>query len=160
VCVSQALQNKACVVPVNLGTGIGVGIVIGGRIYRGAHFAAGEAGHMKISMDNKRRCTCNLWDCWETYGSGRGLVATGWDMLKDVSDDQSRLAHLRDKLTTQDILDAAKDGELLAQRMLEQWHVHVACGMASLCQVLDPDVIVVSGGMSKFVDYDMLRDMV
>src|SRR5690606_41547759 len=54
VCASRKLQNKTCVVTVTLGTGIGVGIVINGRVYRGAHFAAGECGHIKIAMDNKR----------------------------------------------------------------------------------------------------------
>ncbi len=160
VCASPHLQNKTCIVTVTLGTGIGVGIIIDGDVYRGAHFAAGEGGHIKISMENRRRCTCELWDCWEAYGSGRGLLATGWEMLEGVTDDQSRLAQRRAHLTNQDILEAAKDGEVLAQRMLEKWHEHVACGLVSLCHLLDPDVFVLTGGMSKFVDYKMLRDMV
>lgn len=160
VCASPALQNKTCVVTVTLGTGIGVGIVINGRMYRGAHFAAGECGHIKIAMDNRRRCTCNLWDCWEAYGSGRGLVVTGWELLDGVTPDQTILAQKRDHLTTQDILDAAKDGDVIGQRALEKWHLHVASGLVTLCHTLDPDVFVLTGGMSKFVDYNMLRDMV
>ena len=160
VCAQPKLQDKTCVVTVTLGTGIGCGIVINGKIYRGGHFAGGEAGHIKVSMENRRRCTCDLWDCWEAYGSGRGLLATGWDMLEGVSPEQSRLALKRDHLTTQDILDAAKDGEILGQKALEKWHEHVACGLVSLCHTLDPDVFVLTGGMSKFVDYAMLREMV
>lgn len=160
VCASPALQGKTCVVAVTLGTGIGVGIIINGKVYRGAHFAAGEGGHIKISMENRRRCTCELWDCWEAYGSGRGLLATGWEMLEGVTDTQSRLAIRRPHLTNQDILEAARDGEVLAQSMLQKWHEHVACGLVSLCHLLDPDVFVLTGGMAKFVDYTLLREMV
>lgn len=160
VCASPKLQGKTCVVTVTLGTGIGVGIIIDGEVYRGAHFAAGEGGHIKISMENRRRCTCELWDCWEAYGSGRGLLATGWEMLEGVTEEQSALAPKRAQLTNEDILEAAKTGDVLAQQMLEKWHEYIACGLVSLCHVLDPDVFVLTGGMSKFVDYKMLCEMV
>jgi glucokinase len=159
VCASPALQNKTCIVTVTLGTGIGVGIVINGRVYRGSHFAS-QGGHIKISMENRRRCTCELWDCWEAYGAGRGLLATGWEMLEGVADEQSRMVKLRANLTNQDILEAARDGDVLAKRMIEKWHEYVACGMSAIAHVLDPEVFVLTGGMAKFVDYQMLRDMV
>jgi glucokinase len=159
VCASPKLRDKTCVVTVTLGTGIGVGIIVRGQVFRGSHFAS-QGGHIKISMENRRRCTCGLWDCWEAYGAGRGLLATGHDMLLGVTDDQSRLAIKREHLTNQDILDAAKDGEVLGQRMLEKWHEYVAVGMVSLAHTLDPDVFVITGGMSKFVDYTLLREMV
>jgi glucokinase len=159
VCANPKCRDKACVVTVTLGTGIGVGIIVNGQVFRGSHFAS-QGGHIKISMENRRRCTCGLWDCWEAYGAGRGLLATGHDMLLGITDEQSRMAIKRDSLTNQDILDAARDGEVLAQRMLEQWHQYVAVGMVSLAHVLDPDVFVITGGMSKFVDYTLLREMV
>ena len=158
VCASPKLINRTCVVTVTLGTGIGLGIVIEGQLYRGSHFAS-QGGHVRISMENRRRCTCGLWDCWEAYGAGRGLLATGHDMLLGVHDDQSRMAVKRESLTNQDILDAARDGEVLAQRMIEKWHEYVAVGMVSVAHILDPDVFVITGGMSKFVDYQLLREM-
>lgn len=160
VAASPKLQGKTCVVCVTLGTGIGVGIVIDGKMYRGAHFAAGEGGHIKISMENRRRCTCELWDCWETYGSGRGFLATGWEMVQGIKSDQSRLYQVSTSLSNKDILDAAKDGDVLAQRIVDKWHEHIACGLVSLCHLLDPDVFVITGGMAKFVDFDVLREMV
>ncbi len=153
------LEDRICTVTVTLGTGIGVGIVLNGKLYRGAHFAAGECGHIKISMDNRRRCTCNLWDCWEAYGSGRGLQATGWKLLEGLSPGQSSLVDKRDNLTTKDILEAAAEGDSVARQALEKWHEHVACGLVSLCHTLDPDAFVITGGMSKFIDYSTLRDM-
>lgn len=158
-CHAAGLGDKTCVVMVTLGTGIGGGIIMEGKLYRGAHFAGGEIGHMKISMDNKRHCTCGLWDCWETYGSGRGLQTTGWELLAGVSEEQSSLAALRSKLSTQDIIDAARKGDIIGRKALDVYHEHIAVGMVALCHSLDPDCFVISGGMSKFVDLKMLKDL-
>jgi glucokinase len=159
-CHAAGFGQKTCVVMVTLGTGIGGGIVLHGRLYRGAHFAGGEIGHIKVSMDNKRRCTCQLWDCWETYGSGRGLQITGWELLEGVSEAQSVLAPVRDVLTTRHIIDAARSGDLIARRALDVYHEHIAVGMVAICHSLDPDCFVISGGMSQFVDLKLLKDLV
>jgi glucokinase len=158
-CHAAGLSQKTCVIMVTLGTGIGGGIILHGRLYRGAHFAGGEIGHIKITMENKRHCTCGLWDCWETYGSGRGLQATGWEMLQGVTEEQSKLAALRDRLTTQDIIEGAKNGDIIAKKALDLYHEHVATGLVALCHSFDPDCFVISGGMSKFVDLKLLRDL-
>ncbi|MBX9686517.1 MAG: ROK family protein [Candidatus Obscuribacterales bacterium] len=158
-CHAAGLGYKTCVIMVTLGTGIGGGVILQGKLYRGAHYAGGEIGHIKISMDNRRRCTCNLWDCWETYGSGRGLQATGWELLGGVSEAQTPLAAKRDRLTTQDIIDAAGSGDIIAKKALDLYHEHVAVGMVALCHSLDPDCFVISGGMSKFVDLKQLKDL-
>lgn len=157
---AAGLGYKTCVMMITLGTGIGGGIIMDGKLYRGAHFAGGEVGHLKISMDNKRRCTCGLWDCWETYGAGRGLVATGWELLSGVSEDQSKLASKRDNLTVQDIVDAAQAKDMLAQKAIYQYHEHIAVGMSSLCHTLDPDCFLITGGMSKFVDLNLIKELV
>lgn len=154
------LGHKQCVVMITLGTGIGGGIILDGKLYRGAHFAGGEIGHLKISMDNRRRCTCNLWDCWEAYGAGRGLVATCWEMLEGINERQSKLAAVRDSLNVQQIIDAAAAGDMLAKRAVAHYHEHIAVGMSSLCHTLDPDSFVLAGGMSKFVDLALLKELV
>lgn len=159
-CHASGLGNKTCVVMVTLGTGIGGGIILNGRLYRGAHYAGGEVGHIKISMEHKRLCTCDQWDCWEAYGSGRGLLATGWELVQGVSEEQSPLAGKKDKLTTQDIIEAAKSGDIIGKKALQLYHEHVAFGLAALCQTLDPDCFVLSGGMSKFVDLKLLKELV
>lgn len=159
-CHASGLSHKACVIMVTLGTGIGGGIILNGRLYRGAHFAGGEIGHIKISMENKRHCTCGGWDCWEAFGSGRGLLATGWDLLQGIPEDKSVLVPKKDTLTTQDIIDAAKGGDIIASKAMQQYHKHVAFGMVALCQIMDPDCFVMSGGMSKFVDLKFLKELV
>lgn len=159
-CRAADIHKRTCAVMVTLGTGIGGGIILKGSLYRGAHFAGGEVGHIKISMDHKRLCTCGLWDCWETYGSGRGLLATAMELLKSHSTQTSELAHKGSGLTTKDVLEAAAAGDELGKRALALYHEHVAVGVSVLCHVLDPDCFIISGGMSKFVDLNLLRELV
>jgi glucokinase len=158
-CRQAQLSNKECIIVVTLGTGIGVGIILHGKVFRGAHYAAGECGHLKMSLEHKRLCTCGLWDCWEAYGSGRGLVSTGLELLHNVSPEQSALALKKDTLTTQAIIEAAQGGDIIAKRALHNWHEHVASGLASLAHTFDPDCFLITGGMSQFVDYNLLNEL-
>jgi glucokinase len=155
-----SLAGKKCVVTVTLGTGIGGGIVIDGKLFRGSAWAGAEIGHIKIAMDNKRWCTCGLFDCWEAYGCGRGLVITGQEMLSGVGDEQSVLVQKTDVLTTHDIFAALAEGDLMAQKITEKWHEHVAHGLVCLAHILNPDCFVITGGLSDFVDFQLLTDMV
>lgn len=154
------LDDSNCVMAVTLGTGIGGGIVIDGQMYRGDHFAAGEVGHIKISMDNKRHCTCGLWDCWEEYGAGRGLVKTAKELLESNNEKESKLFAKKNSLKTEDVINGAKDGDPIAVKALQIYHEHVSVGIASLCNTLDPNVVVVTGGMSKFIDMELLHELV
>jgi glucokinase len=154
------LKSKRCVVTVTLGTGIGGGIVLHGRLFRGSNWAAGEVGHIKIAMDNKRLCTCGLFDCWEAYGAGRGLVQTAHDLLEGVTDEQTPLASRENELTTHAIFAASADGDIMAQKIVERWHEHVSHGLVNLAHVLNPDCFVITGGLSEFVDFRLLEDMV
>lgn len=154
------LRSKRCVVTVTLGTGIGGGIVLHGRLFRGSNWAAGEVGHIKIAMENKRLCTCGLFDCWEAYGSGRGLIQTAKDLLEGVSDEQTPLASRTTELTTHSIFAASADGDIMAQKIVERWHEHVSHGLVNLAHVLNPDCFVITGGLSEFIDFRLLEDMV
>src|SRR5262249_7555282 len=82
------------------------------------------------------------------------------ELALTVSKDQSKLAEHIDDVTTQMILDLSKQGDLLAQKAMDLWHQHVALGIITLAQALDPDSFIISGGMSKFVDYEKLKEMV
>jgi len=156
----RGLKSKRCVVTVTLGTGIGGGIVLHGRLFRGSNWAAGEVGHIKIAMDNKRLCTCGLFDCWEAYGSGRGLLMTADELRDGVADNQSPLAGKDNELTTHAIFAAASDGDILGQKVVERWHEHIAHGLVNLAHVLNPDCFIITGGLSDFVDFQLLHDMV
>lgn len=156
---AAGLHTRTCSVMVTLGTGIGGGIILKGALYRGANYAGGEIGHLKISMDNSRRCTCGLWDCWEAYGSGRGLLATAVQLVNEPNSPESVLKAKQGEFTTQDVLEAAAAGDAVGKQAMSKYHEHVAVGMSALCHVLDPDCFVISGGMSKFVDLVLLKEL-
>jgi glucokinase len=157
--VAAGLLDKTCTITVTLGTGIGVGIMINGKLYRGSHWAAGEGGHMRIALDNQRLCTCGLWDCWEAYGSGRGLVATAEILANASGVPQSSMLSAGKPITTQAIFEAQTKNDPLAAKIIHQWHEHITAGLTNLAHILDPDCFIVSGGLSKFVDYELLKEM-
>ncbi|HEY9758485.1 MAG TPA: ROK family protein [Oculatellaceae cyanobacterium] len=154
------LHDKTCVVGVTIGTGIGAGLVISGRPYRGASWAAGEVGHLRLTLGNKRLCSCGLYDCWEEYGSGRGLIGTTRELLAGVTAEQTDLARAPEKLTTRDITSAAEAGDIIASKALHTWHEHLAAGFVNIAQILNPDTFILSGGMSNVVDLELLTDLV
>ena len=150
--------NSVCVV--TLGTGIGGGLIINGKLIRGANFGAGEVGHHRINLGNKRLCTCGLFDCWEAYGAGRGLVDTAKELLVGVSAEQTPLAAPDLILSTRHIVDAAKKGDIIARRALDLYHEHVAVGIVNLAHILNPSVFVITGGMADVVDFELLHELV
>ncbi len=148
------------VLMITLGTGVGTGFVVNGKMVRGAHFSAGEGGHIAISMRKERLCTCGKWDCWETFASGTGLAATARKELMAAPNAESSLIMQNtkdiDDVTTHDVIAALKAGDYIAQEVMDKWHYHIATGLGSLLNVLDPDVTVVGGGMAPFVDFPKL----
>jgi glucokinase len=131
-----------------LGTGLGGGLVFNDKIWTGAHFGGGEIGHIKISDKKARRCTCGDWDCWEAYASGTGLQNTARLYFADPSMDNYRLMELFEK------------GDETAKEIIESWHDYIAMGMSSVINVIDPEAIVISGGMAQFVNYPKLNKKV
>ncbi len=154
------LKRKRCVVTVTLGTGIGGGIVMHGRLFRGANWAGGEVGHIKIAQGNKRLCTCGLFDCWEAYGSGRGVIQTAQEMLVGITEDKTPLAKDTDEITTYAIFDAADSGDIIAQKIVERWHEHITHGLVNIAHILNPDCFVITGGLSENVNFELLHEMV
>ena len=136
---------------ITLGTGIGGGIVLGGRLQRGAHGVAGEWGHMRVVPDG-RLCACGNRGCWEQYASGTALAATAREM---VAGSPAAAGHLLervggepDRLTGEVVAEAAAAGDPLAAELIDDAGTWLGHGLADLAAVLDPDVVVIGGGMS------------
>lgn len=157
---ARIFTNNHCTVVITLGTGIGGGIILQGNLYRGDNFSAGEVGHLKISFENKRLCTCGHFDCWEAYGSGPGLVHTARELLLQAINNQSDLVQYGDNLSTYHIIDSANKGDILAVKAFNFWHQHVSIGLVTIAQILNPGAFIISGGMSQFVKYGMLKELV
>ena len=124
---------------VTLGTGVGGGIVIDGHLLHGTHGAGAEVGHMVLNPHETAVCGCGKRGCVEQYCSATGLV---------------RLAGLKgmENVSCKDIFDAGKDGDKLALEVLEQYYDYMGQFLGSLCSVVDPEVVVLGGGVTKAGD--------
>lgn len=141
--------GKECenMVFVTLGTGVGGGIVVEGKLLFGAHGAGGEIGHMVMNPLETIPCSCGNYGCLEQYGSATGIVRLAKEALAKT-DAPSSLRNV-EKLTCKDVFDAAKAEDALAQEVLEQVYAYLGAAIANICNTVDPDAVVIGGGVSK-----------
>lgn len=134
--VDGAGKGASVVFGVIIGTGTGGGIVVNGKLIEGAQHIAGEWGHNPLG-DEGRPCYCGRSDCVETYLSGPGLVKT-WKQLG-----------VEGIVTARDIVNAAKHQDQTAIKALQNYHAHFGRALANIINILDPDIIVLGGGISN-----------
>lgn len=150
-----AARGETHVVCVTLGTGIGGGVVIDGRIYRGRFGVAGEFGHMRV-VPNGVRCACGNKGCWEMYASGNALVREARDLVQSGSPLAARLAELCDgdpqRLTGPLVTRAALEGDAAAIELFEELARWLGEGLASVVCAFDPGVVVLGGGVSEVAE--------
>ena len=136
------------VVMVTLGTGVGGGIVIGGRILPGVHGAAGEIGHMKVKDGETAVCGCGKKGCLEQYSSATGVVRLAKIALADNPDISTPLRQY-DPLEARNVFDCAKAGDALSLEIVDEVGKMLGEAIAHITCVLDPDVVVIGGGVSR-----------
>ncbi len=142
-----ASKNKAYSVMLTLGTGVGGGIILDNKLYKGKSGAAGEM-HFKMTRENERNCTCGSWGCFEAYASGTGLKKTAEEISKNPD------------ITTYDVIDGLKNKDQLMTKIFNRWQEDILNGIIGLSNIFDPDVVVLSGSMAEFVDTDYLTKRV
>lgn len=140
----KGFQN---LVMVTLGTGIGGGVILGGRIWTGANGAAGEIGHIPVREEETLPCGCGKRGCLEQYASANGVARLAREFLAK-SDAPSVLRDVAE-VTAKDVFDAAKAGDAVALEQVENFGRILGRGLAAVSGVLDPEVYVVGGGMAK-----------
>lgn len=183
-------SGKGCrsMMLVTLGTGVGCGIIVDGRILAGAHFAAGEIGHIHVNDRIQEQCSCGKYGCLEQLSSARGIVRIAQRILQEesarcenqkttvrygakekfalqgnvatdkkyllqgdaVSEKISRLQG--DAISAKNIFEAAGNGDALALRVAEEFGLYLGKALAMCACVVDPEVIVLGGGVSKAGD--------
>lgn len=126
-----------------LGTGVGGGIILNNKLYKGKNGAAGEM-HFKMRTDKHRKCTCGSWDCFEIYASGTGLKKTA----EEISGNPD--------ITTYDVIAGVKNNDELMTKIFNKWQDDILDGIIGLANLFDPDVFVLSGSMAEFVDEEYL----
>jgi glucokinase len=142
-------ENLICV---TLGTGIGGGIILGGRLYRGAVGGAGEIGHMVIDLQGQH-CGCGSFGCFEALASAQALVRR---TISEAPSDSLILEFVkgeRQKISGETITEAARKGDIFAQTILADIGRIIGTGLANLINIFDPEVIVVGGGLAEASEF-------
>ncbi len=139
---ARGAQNA---VYVTISTGIGAGIIVNGRIYRGSHGCAGEVGHITLDAAGPP-CSCGNVGCFESLASGSAIAARARQAV--LHGDDTLLARFRDEpLTSEHVIDAAHRGDGVALRILETAAMYIGIGLAAVAAAYDPEVIVLGGGV-------------
>jgi glucokinase len=137
---------------VTVGTGIGGGLVLGGRLYRGRFGVAAEIGHLRVVPEGIR-CGCGNKGCWEQYASGTALVREARDLAAAQSPLAERLMELAggriEAITGPLVTRAAKEGDPVSVELFEDLGHWLGAGLASLAAILDPGCFVIGGGVSE-----------
>ena len=141
---ARGAQNA---VYVTISTGIGGGVIVNGRIYRGSHGCAGEVGHITLAARGPP-CSCGNLGCFESLASGSAIAARARQAV--LHGDDTLLARFRDEpalLASEHVIDAAHRGDAVALRILETAGMYIGIGLAAVATAYDPEVIVLGGGV-------------
>lgn len=142
-----AAEGAQNVILVTLGTGVGGGIIVDGKIAAGHHGAGGEIGHANVCHEETESCNCGNQGCLEQYASATGIVRLAKKALA-ASEEASTLRDL-DTIEAKDVLDAFKAGDALAVKVMEQVGEMLGGALSVFSTVVDPETIVIGGGVSR-----------
>ena len=142
-------NNAKSFVFMTLGTGVGGGIIIDGKIYRGFNGAGAEIGHSSIVMDGKK-CTCGKRGCLESYASVTALIEQTKEMMKKVPDStMNEWEKKNGKVSGRTAFECAKAGDVAAIEVKNQYIRYVAEGISNMVNIFQPELFVIGGGISK-----------
>jgi glucokinase len=144
-----AAKGGRNVVGVTIGTGIGGGLILDGRLYHGASDVAGEIGHTTIDSTG-RRCKCGNYGCLEAYASGPAIADRAREALAD--NEASLLTELAGgdpaRITARTVYEAAGRGDVIAREVVRDTARFLGAGIANLLNIFNPDVVVLAGGVT------------
>lgn len=143
---------KGCkdVVMVTLGTGVGGGIIVDGKVVAGFNGAGGEIGHITVNHDEIEPCNCGQYGCLEQYASATGIVRMAKRKLAKTSEDTSLDKYA--ELTAKDIFDEAKKEDDIALELVDEVCEILGAALSNIACVVNPEIIVIGGGVSKAGD--------
>lgn len=142
---------------ITLGTGVGSGIILNGKVWSGAYGAGGEAGHMVIRT-NGEQCTCGRKGCWEAYASATALIRETKKVMENRPDSlMHKVAAEHGKVSGRTAFTAAKMGDTAAKRLVKKYLENIAEGISNLVNIIRPDVVLIGGGISNEGEYFIKR---
>ena len=144
-------QGYKNLILITLGTGVGSGVIIDGSVVYGAHGLGGEIGHIWVNPDEPELCKCGGRGCLDQMASATGIVRNAHRFLAKSSQDS--ILRNRENLTAKDVIDAAKDGDEIAVEVVDYCMRFLGKAIADITYVIDPEVVVIGGGISKAGTY-------
>lgn len=133
-------------VMITLGTGVGGGVIINGKVITGEHGAGGEVGHICVNYDEPDTCGCGNHGCLEQYASATGIVRLA---KKRLAQETKETVLNKDSVSAKDVFDAVKAGDAVAIEVAEEFGRYLASGLVNLAAIADPAVFVIGGGVSR-----------
>ena len=133
-----------------LGTGVGGGLIIDGKIVAGSKGMGAEIGHVTVNPQETDSCNCGNKGCLEQYASATGIVK---EMKRTLESEEGRCVLRGREFSCKDVVDAAKSGDVLAEKTLQRCMDYLALSMSYVSYIADPEVFVIGGGVSKAGDY-------
>ena len=134
-------------VAVTLGTGVGSGIIVNGKIVTGVNCAGGECGHMVIVVDGEP-CSCGRKGCWEAYASATARIRQTRKAMEENPDSiMHEVARQEGKVSGRTAFDAMRKGDIAAIKVVDNYIKYVACGLINIVNALQPEIICVGGGI-------------
>ena len=151
-------KGSSSMVMVTLGTGVGGGVIVNGRIIEGAHGAGGEIGHITVNPHETAVCGCGKHGCLEQYSSATGVVRCMKKLLDENPDTPCTLRGT--DFAAKDVFDAARAGDALAAREVDEMTDTLGMALASIASTTDPEMFMVGGGVARAGDvlFNPLRE--
>ena len=142
-----AAKGANSAVVITLGTGVGAGIIVDGKLLYGANFAGGEIGHMVIRADGVP-CNCGRCGCFEAYASATGLIrTTKAAMAQNPDSEMCRIAEQNGKVSARTAWLAAKSGDSAGKQVVDEYIRDLACGLTNVINIFQPDILCIGGGV-------------
>ncbi len=145
-------KGQRDMVMVTLGTGVGGGVIVDGRPIVGSGGAGGEIGHLCVNYEETDTCGCGKTGCLEQYASATGIARVARIRLAKDNDSSALRECKPEEITAKTVFDALKEGDKVAEEIVEEFGTYLGHAMANLAAVTDPAVIVIGGGVSKAGD--------
>ncbi len=141
---AKGAKNAVCI---TLGTGVGGGIIIDGKIYSGSNFAGAEIGHSVISVDGPQ-CSCGRKGCFEVFSSATGLIRMSKEAMAEHPESvMNKLAEEKGKVTARTSFDAMRAGDAAAKAVVDDYIKYLAAGITNTINIFQPDVLCIGGGV-------------
>jgi glucokinase len=161
--IAGAARGKNSAVVITLGTGVGAGIIIDGKVFNGENFAGAEIGHMVIDVNGSIPCTCGRSGCFEVFSSATGLIRiTDEAMQRNPDSTMHKIAEEMGKISARTAFIAAKQGDKAGKQVVDNYIKCLAAGITNVINIFQPDCLCIGGGVCGEGDYLLvpLREIV